>query len=111
MLIATVFGFALGLYANDTQSVLALTFIGFLFGCAFLIIPILDIILFRKLKRMEPTTRNFGVILQTITFALNATQLVWFKSFQPFVALQLLGAIILLALSFTSTFKAAFQKL
>jgi hypothetical protein len=109
LLFATAAGFALGLYANDSHGIV--TFIGFLFGCAFLVMPALDILLYKKLKEMNPSGRKFGIILQSIAFIINAAQLVWFKSFQPFAVLQLLGAIVILALSFTSTFKAAFQKI
>ena len=109
LLLATVAGFALGLYTNDTHGII--TFIGFLFGCAFLVIPALDILLYNKLKEMNPSARKFGIILQIIAFTINAAQIAYARSFQPFAVLQLLGAIVILALSFTSTFKAAFQKL
>ncbi len=107
LLFATVIGFGIGSEANDIQGII--TFIGFLFGCAFLIIPALDILLFKKLKDMSPSAREFSIILQIIAFTINAAQIAYAKSFQPFTVPQLLGAIIILALSFTSTYRAAFQ--
>jgi hypothetical protein len=89
LLFATVFGFALGLYANGSHGIV--TFIGFLFGCAFLVIPVLDIFLFKNLKEMNPSGRKYGIILQIVTFAVNSAQIAYAKSFQPFAILQLLG--------------------